>query len=244
MEMIQKKIPTFLDIYWTVIIREILGWNKDYDELMKEKEFLEKLKKRPEKLSHKEIKEYLLKFLNKWGCRIKKEEYNTVSEKLKDFFEKYRGKFFEGECLLSFNFRQYKERLIKILKELNDINEVGPTAMSKILHILNPRLFVMWDMKIAEGLGFEHSEEGYLKFLQEMQKYAKNINETYRIRMHSSEESIEIFLNKKLGLKIKYTLTKFIDEYNWIKYTKKGRLPTDWKEAENLLKEIYCMEIH
>ncbi len=133
----QKKIPTFLDICWAVIIWKILGWNKDYDELMGEKEFLEKLRKKSERLSIEEIEEHLLKFLNKWGCRITKEKYDIVAQKLKKFFNEYKDEFFfrEEDDILTFDFGKYKEKLAKIIEKLNAIDEIGPTAISKILHI-------------------------------------------------------------------------------------------------------------
>ncbi len=240
MEAIEEK--TFLDICWAAIIRKTLGWNKDYDELMQKKGFLEKLRERPEELFPDEIKKNLLEFLNKWGCRIRKEKHDTVAQELNNIFSECRDSFSSGGNILTFNFSQHEEKLNELLKRLGNIDEIGPTTISKILHVVNPYLFVMWDIKIAEELNFKHSEKEYLKFLQKMQKFAKNIDETYRAhKIYSPGKSLEKFLNEWLGSKTEYTLTKFIDEYNWSKYTKKWVLPSDWnKDGEKIFKKLYC----
>ena len=43
---------------------------------------------------------------------------------------------------------------------------MGFTGASKALHLLQPRLFVMWDVEIRRAYGVDN----YLKFLERMQE--------------------------------------------------------------------------
>ena len=50
---------------------------------------------------------------------------------------------------------------------------VGPTATSKVLHLVNPDLFLIWDSKIRKTYGFKDSGVEYVRFLASMQKWSK-----------------------------------------------------------------------
>ena len=71
------------------------------------------------------------------GVQNNKEKYDIVAQKLKKFFNEYKDEFFfrEEDDILTFDFGKYKEKLAKIIEKLNAIDEIGPTAISKILHI-------------------------------------------------------------------------------------------------------------
>ena len=208
---------------WSVALRQFVDYNKDYDNLMGEEDFLEKLRNHPSELTKKEIEDHLVNFLNKWGCRIAKKKYNTVCGKLRDFFIKNTGLFYIGKHILTFDFSKNEKKLITLFGDLDDIKEIGPTSVSKILHVLNPDLFVMWDTNIAEELKFDHTKEGYSDFLKKMQKNAQNIEKTF-----DYDGNVETFLNNHFKLSQRCTLAKFLDEYNWAKYTKKWGIPPKW----------------
>jgi hypothetical protein len=219
--------PAFIDIAWAVALRDLVDYNKSYDDIMKEEEFLEKIRRNPEYLTYKEIESILLKFLNDWGCRITKVNYSSISKVLREFFIKNNGRLYLEEDISTFDFDVNESRLEGIFKELDEIKDIGPTSVSKILHITNPCLFVMWDMGIAKELGYEHSTKGYFEFLKKMQKYANNILRTFKERF-SDEKDLEDFFYRYFKLKRKCTLAKFLDEYNWAKHTKKWKIPPEW----------------
>ena len=92
-------------------------------------------------------------------------------------------------------------------------NEV--TATSKILHIINPELFVMWDRAIISGYGGYNRRLFYTDFLRRMQKLANYaISQIEKECCVSREDAIE-------SLKCDgHSLAKALDEYNFMKFTK------------------------
>ncbi len=90
------------------------------------------------------------------------------------------------------------------------------TGASKILHMIYPELFVMWDGAIRDGYGFGGEYEGvqYEDFLRRMQRVANYaINQVEEECDVSREDAIE-------SLKCDgHTLAKALDEYNYVKFT-------------------------
>ena len=91
-------------------------------------------------------------------------------------------------------------------------NEV--TGASKMLHIINPKLFVMWDRAIISGYGGYKCIK-YTDFLRRMQRLANYaINQVEKECGVSREDAIESLRCDG------HTLAKTLDEYNFMKYTK------------------------
>jgi len=98
---------------------------------------------------------------------------------------------------------------------LTEVSGIGPTAASEIVHAIIPQLFMMWDENIRNG--YAGNAIGYLKFLRESQQILKSIIESYG---KTPEE-----LCHDASLKINKTLTKLLDEFNYMKFTRKENLP-------------------
>jgi hypothetical protein len=80
----------------------------------------------------------------------------------------------------------------------------SPVAVAKVLHILAPSFFPLWDDKIARGYGCyynNHPAEKYFSFC---------------IIIKDIAVKVKNYINKS-----DKTLIKLIDEYNYSKYTKK-----------------------
>ena len=91
-------------------------------------------------------------------------------------------------------------------------NEV--TATSKILHIINPELFVMWDRAIISGYGGYNRRLFYTDFLRRMQKLAN-----YAINQIGKDCDVS---RDKAIARLRcdgHTLAKTLDEYNYVKFT-------------------------
>ena len=90
------------------------------------------------------------------------------------------------------------------------------TGASKILHIINPELFVMWDGAIRGGYGFSRKYGGkqYVSFLRRMQMLANYAIEQVKRECDVSREEAITEL-KCEG----HTLAKALDEYNFVKFT-------------------------
>ena len=103
------------------------------------------------------------------------------------------------------------------------------TGTSKILHMLNPSLFVMWDVGIRKGYGIRGSGDGLVyaqRFLPQMQQLAKSaVVQCMEERGVSEEEAIRFIC--PCG----HSLAKVIDEYNWARYV--GGIAESSQQAES-----------
>jgi hypothetical protein len=93
----------------------------------------------------------------------------------------------------------------------------GATTVSKILHVLNPEIFVMWDGKIREEYHrinrcINDSPEGYLEFLEMAQKEIMEALNDRQKETGKRLDEIEIEIRSKYKDK---TLARIFDEYNY-----------------------------
>jgi hypothetical protein len=91
------------------------------------------------------------------------------------------------------------------------------TATSKILHVLHPPLFVMWDSAIRGGYAVDgHSGDYATRFLPRMQRQAREAVESYTNDGGADPAAALQELQKLCGGR---PLAKLIDEYNYCKFT-------------------------
>ena len=112
-------------------------------------------------------------------------------------------------------FNIVSESITKAYQTLSSNQLIQMTGASKLLHILNPKLFVMWDEEIRDHYhtmhGSQHKKgdkQCYFSFLQDMHQELNNV---------LGEKSKEPLLDE-LGAIAGYnkTLAKALDEYNFI----------------------------
>ena len=201
--------------------------NEAYDLHMKERE--PKQWERNEGPSDPELA-LLFTFLNQWGthcpsdprCRASfGEAYKHVLQRLRllegcDLLEaRFDGEVAAGKTL-SDTIQEVFEALATANRKLTKRYE--STATSKILHVLRPQLFVMWDTAIRSGYavkeGSESSEYGSW-FLPRMQREAREAVDSYAAET-KSERRVAVQELEKLGGE--RPITKLLDEYNWCKF--------------------------
>jgi hypothetical protein len=119
-------------------------------------------------------------------------ELKNAIDKCKPLFEKIKYENFQNV-----NFDSIKDTVAEIYSTLSKIKGVEYTGASKIMHLFNPNLFVMWDSYIRNYYRFKDDAQSYINFQKLMQKKFGAIkwNETGK------------------------TLAKVIDEYNYITIT-------------------------
>lgn len=106
---------------------------------------------------------------------------------------------------------------------------IGATVASKILAIVNPELFVIWDKAIQKAHFPRHRPDSfgagarYVRFLWDMENAAQSIRQDALTRHEIADPAAR--LSKTLGLNPPYTLAKFIDEYNFLTITKGEQYP-------------------
>lgn len=90
------------------------------------------------------------------------------------------------------------------------------TGASKIMHMISPNLFVMWDARIRVGVGVLAFGDGSAysrRFLPKMQEWARDaVADCVRERNVSEAEAVHLLC--PCG----HTLAKVIDEYNWARF--------------------------
>ena len=163
----------------------------------------------------------LVEFLNRFLCRLAYSSVPILQPFLQDATP-YLNRLSSKDILsIDFNERiEVDDRLASgraLIKRCYDrISEcpgVGDTVASKILHAINPKLFVMWDDAIIGAYGAPYIYATH--FLPEMQRLAKDaINQVIENENRSYDDAI------KSLTPCGNTLAKVLDEYNYMKYTR------------------------
>jgi hypothetical protein len=153
----------------------------------------------------------ILLFLNRWKCRFSRQ---SASGAISKWIDREANAL---ERLSALSIDAYNEsvnieidRLYKSLMELKKegIHNMSDACASKILHLMVPKLFVMWDKDIMQFRGARYSS-----FLADMQQFAMRLKVAFTKRFH--DEDIETYLQRYLKYSVRKPLTKYIDEYNW-----------------------------
>jgi len=165
-------------------------------------------------LTPQDARNTIIEFLKAWKIRYT-ERIKPI--KLKEKLRELNAHFqvFRNECLIALDFdrevtlNDRRMKISEVVKEiyvgLCDEDGVGSTSAAKIMHGVNPEFFMMWDRKIREGYGYDGNEVGYLRFLIE----ARSILLRMASYLREADKSA----------------TKLLDEYNYMKFTKKEDLP-------------------
>jgi len=185
-------------------------------------------------LPTKEIKRRVICFLNRWHCRLPKTD--DLAEELKETYRQMMPflKALENETIEDFEFEQKKEVNDKEYSNKEIMHEIfrnfsrirhnfRGVATSKLLSLINPYLFVMWDNPICKAYGIRSSSDPDIRdqqyvpeFFLLMKEKANSVIDSYiREKKCSREEAIKAINN----LKEWRPLAKLLDEYNWTMYS-------------------------
>ena len=145
-------------------------------------------------------------FLIQWGMMaqplarkgMKWAQLGAKLRKLEPHFKTLRE---ESLLHIKFEDQANSAHIEEIYEELDSIKFVGPTAVSKILHLINPEIFIMWDKEIRGMYNVADSSSGYLEFLGKNQRLLKTVFDDKQCN--------------DLRSKFHKTLAKLIDEFNW-----------------------------
>lgn len=238
-----KEEVSFEKLAWAAFISRLFGITGPiaYMEIYKDFGFRESLVLDPLSLNPKEVCDKLIGgFLNKWRTRFPNNEkaaadilksLESISPLLKAVKE-LRIETVEFSKTIDIDGKQISVlNLIMIIYErIIRCHGFRTTAGAKILGVINPALFVMWDDSIAIHYASNDQDifsgVGYSTFLQKMQKVAHYCISDFE--MHHGHKDVARFLSKKLEVVPPIPLAKFLDEYNWISITQRIRLPPKW----------------
>lgn len=214
--------------------RDNTRFNDSYVRLLGMDSFLNKLRTRPNELTSEDVlNELITGFLNRWRCRVPKtpETARAIRSRLIRVAGAISALAADNllHVDLSYGATARRNLIAETYEILQTVDRVGPTTASKILHILNPALFVMWDRAIRQHYSAllgrsRYGEADYVAFLAHMQEMAESVVGDFSCR-HGSGQSAESYLSAHLGLDRPVTLAKFLDEYNWVTIVRGVRTP-------------------
>jgi len=161
--------------------------------------------------NHAEL-DIIIDFVRRWNNRV---PIGRHKQKIKNKLISLKTKFkmFDGIVLEKIKFdNENVEAIKKIFKVLSEVSlntekkkfTLGSTGPSKLMHGINPKLFVMWDDGICAHYGCAPTADGYIHFMQFMQHIAQAL-----LKNPSNRKKLEATGR---------TLPKLIDEYNWINF--------------------------
>jgi len=195
---------------------------KFYDEYLRKKNDLKWLF--PD-LPDEEI-DKLFEFIKRWDFHFRgnknkfKEIYREIHPNLMELKD-------ESFYMIDLSLQKNVSNIKTAFNSMANCNYEGrheSTDASKIIHTMNPQLFIMWDRSIRKGiLGSENIQyaDYYIIFLQKMKNQLRELISSCRKNSdYGEEESLEIIEELCSGK----TIAKLIDEYNYMTYT----MPTEF----------------
>ncbi len=190
---------------------------KFYDEYLRKKNDQDWLSPN---LPDEEI-EKLFQFIKRWDFHFRgdegkfKENYSQIHNRILELND-------ESFYTIDLSLQKNVSNITKVFNCMASCNYEGrheSTDASKIIHAINPQLFVMWDRKIRKGvMGGENIQyaDYYIIFLQRMKDELRElISSCIENSEYSEEESLKIIEE----LCDRKTIAKLLDEYNYMTYT-------------------------
>jgi hypothetical protein len=160
-------------------------------------------------------------FLNQWKCHLTSASDRPVADAITELGS-YREGLFDSAIEAKILDDSVFDATESAFDRLTSIQHVGPTIASKILGVLYPRFFVMWDTAIREAY-FDRSNVGgheFAIFMKEMRNSAISI--VADTQNHGTKDPSGS-ISKKIGQDPPFTLAKFINDYIWLTVTKQER---------------------
>ncbi|HEX9862703.1 MAG TPA: hypothetical protein VGB11_05400 [Candidatus Bathyarchaeia archaeon] len=169
--------------------------------------------------------ENIVWFLNRWGIMRMHFDVDKISRCItesKNDLDVFRKCRFEIVDLLPL-----KASIQDIFQKFQE-SAGSPVAASKVLHVLVPHFFVMWDnaIRAGYGCGIKYDKaimrnETYYVFLVRTQKELQEAIQSYA-DSHSIKNFVDASnaLIRELHPDGRKTLAKIIDEYNFMKFTR------------------------
>jgi len=231
---------TFGELAWAAYIYAIVTQgDKAYWKVEQSRKLIDDFVRAPTSSRTREIESVVVEqFLNRWGgCRISSKKTSRIAGQLVKTLKSLEAAGIHSLSTLSIGdvgAGRLSDKSATRTKNLYDalrcIDGCGPTVVSKILFVLFPKLFMMWDWPIRDCLKtgeppiLTDDGEGYVAFLHFGGKMAKSVSDDYRDTLGQSDTP-EDYLSCRLYAKGKTkTLAKYLDEYNWIKITNIGEI--------------------
>jgi hypothetical protein len=206
--------------------------DRKYIKLMSDEHFISSLQKNPGLVSPKEFEKKIILELIKiydWHLFIKHNLAKRILERIIKMQPELS--MLEGTTILNCNLDDEGiiTRINNLYFELTTVPGIWSTGASKILHLLNCRLFPVLGFEVAACFGLSKGDVEFTKFMKLVQQDAFEVTEDFHKQGFSG--SPEEFLSDKIGYTqqgCKKPLVKFIDEYYWLCHVDRLVVPLSW----------------
>jgi hypothetical protein len=192
-------------------------------------------------LASPEQRQDLLEFLNKWGCRLRRNDFDGLKKRLEEWVKDPEG-------------------FVKLPKASEDILRLGPseldqtgnafdallshfggdTRVAKTLHALRYRALPAWDARIKEECLRNHAfsrqptaGEMYAQFVRHVRAEIEDLRRNAEELGYSLAEVPRLIGRVEDSYDI--SSVKLVDEYYWITITKEHKVP-DRNDLKELLR--------
>lgn len=120
-------------------------------------------------------------------------------------------------------------KINKIYASIYSISGLWLTGASKIVHLLNDKLFPILNLNISRHFGILEGDTNLIQWVKITQQNAREVIEDFQKR--GLEGSVEKFLSEKLGYSrygYEKSLVKFLDEFFWLRFGDNLPVPPRW----------------
>lgn len=244
--------PSWAEFAWSAFLyKMIAAGDVDYQQLIGDSVFCNALRTNRSSLQPSDVREKLVKnFLNRWKTRVK----NSDDKPAKALAKQIEISRDDLNILSQFSIRNVNlgtgddpsspathaiENCYVSVRKSG--YHIGATATAKILHILHPDLFVMWDNPILSCFMEQYpgkvkdSGRGYCEYLRLMQQVAGQVTQDFKkAELYPAPlpgAMPEDYLSTQLQYRHAKTMAKYLDEYYWVLVThgkKNLKMPPEW----------------
>ena len=208
-----------------------IGDNK-YGKLMRDADFLTRLRQEPFNISAAEFEEkVLLDHINienydlLIGHGLAKNILDKIIQLQPDTAPLQNVTLLD--CDLSD--RNITDKINRIYSGIYTINGLWLTGVSKIVHLLNDKLFPILNLDISKHFGLLEGNTNLIQWVRITQQNAQEVIKDFQgKRLPGSPEK---FLSEKLGYTrygYEKSLVKFLDEFFWLRFGDNLPIPPRW----------------
>ncbi len=206
--------------------------DQKYSKIMQDTQFLSRLRKQPSYISAAEFEEkVLLDHVNienydlLIGHGLAKNVLDTIVKLLPETTPLENTTLID--CDLSN--RNITERISRIYASVYSVNGLWLTGVSKIVHLLNDKLFPLLNLNISKHFGLLEGDTNLIHWVRITQENAREVIDDFQ--KQGLPGSPENFLSNKLGYisrGYEKSLVKFLDEFFWLRFGDNLPIPPQW----------------
>ena len=203
-----------------------------YSRIMRDSDFLNRLKHEPSSINAQEFEErVLLDHINieNYDLLLGHGLAKSVLERIVEL-QPVVSPLLDVtllDCDLSDS--ELTNRINTIYARIYSINGLWLTGVSKIVHLLNDKLFPILNLNISRHFGILEGDTNLIQWVKITQQNAREVVTDFQ--QQGFEGTVEKFLSEKLGYSrygYEKSLVKFLDEFFWLRFGDNLPVPPRW----------------